>query len=93
MLDKKESAWMDDIDRATQCLIWLSGSRLPQESKVRNYYVIAEKDLVPELPHSSEWPKLIGYCYADDYFLFLKARDMDWVDLLSQLTRPIMLNG
>ncbi|WP_223488153.1 hypothetical protein [Pseudomonas sp. A-RE-19] len=23
-LDKKESAWMDDTDKASQCLIWLS---------------------------------------------------------------------
>ncbi|MET0774759.1 MAG: hypothetical protein ABWZ65_04615 [Pseudomonas mandelii] len=100
-LDKKESAWMvDDVDRATQCLIWLSGSRPPQECKVRNYYVIAEKDLVPEFPHSSEWPKLIGYCYADDYFLFFegkghglggsavpvhKANNAEWLKLFSAL--------
>jgi hypothetical protein len=29
-LDKKESAWMDDADKANQCLIWLSNSPLPQ---------------------------------------------------------------
>ncbi|VVP11486.1 hypothetical protein PS870_03332 [Pseudomonas fluorescens] len=27
---KKESTWMDDADRATQSLIWLSGSRPPR---------------------------------------------------------------
>ncbi|WP_339523612.1 hypothetical protein [Pseudomonas sp. EL_65y_Pfl2_R96] len=43
-LDKKVSTWMDDADKATQCLIWLSGCCPPlQPRKVRNYYVIAEK--------------------------------------------------
>ncbi|WP_018925586.1 hypothetical protein [Pseudomonas umsongensis] len=74
-LDKKVSAWMDDSDKATQCLIWLSSYRPPlQPHKVRNYYVIAEKDLVPEQPHSADWPKLIGYCYDDDYFLFFEGK-------------------
>lgn len=74
-LDKKVSTWMDDSDKATQCLIWLSSYRPPlQPHKVRNYYVIAEKDLVPEQPHSADWPKLIGYCYDDDYFLFFEGK-------------------
>ncbi|WP_095131302.1 hypothetical protein [Pseudomonas sp. Irchel s3h14] len=74
-LDKKESAWMDDADKATQCLIWLSDSRpAPQPHKVRGYYVIAEKDLVPLQPHSSDWPKLIGYCYDDAYFLLFEGK-------------------
>jgi hypothetical protein len=99
-LNKKESIWMDDADRATQCLIWLSDSCPPQECKIRNYYVIVEKDLVPEFPHSSEWPKLIGYCYEDDYFLFFegkghgmggtaipayKANNAEWLKLFAAL--------
>ncbi|MHC8365311.1 hypothetical protein ACYZT9_05370 [Pseudomonas sp. ZT5P21] len=74
-LDKKKSAMMDDADKASQCLIWLSGDHpAPQAHKVRSFYVIAEKDLVPEQPHSSDWPKLIGYCYADDYYLFFEGK-------------------
>ena len=45
-----------------------------QPHKVRSYYVIAEKDLVPRQPHSSDWPKLIGYCYDDAYFLFFEGK-------------------
>ncbi|MHC8394207.1 hypothetical protein ACYZT8_11185 [Pseudomonas sp. LB3P93] len=33
-LDKKESAWMDDTDKAAQCLTWLSDFRVPQNDKI-----------------------------------------------------------
>ncbi len=74
-IDKRESGWMNDIDKAMQCLSWLSSHRpASPPHKVQDFYVIAEKDLVPERPHSSDWPKLIGYCYAESYFLFFEGK-------------------
>lgn len=74
-LEKKQSAWMDNADKAACCLGWLSSCNpTRQERKVRSYYMIAEKDLVPHQPHSSEWPKSIGYCYSDDYFLLYEGK-------------------
>ncbi|MHC8411905.1 hypothetical protein ACYZTR_17715 [Pseudomonas sp. Hz4] len=64
-----------DHYKATQCLIWLSDTHpAPQPRKVRSYYVIEEKDRVPQQPHSPDWPKLIGYCYDDAYFLFFEGK-------------------
>ncbi|WP_079204197.1 hypothetical protein [Pseudomonas sp. CC6-YY-74] len=41
---------------------------------MKDYYVIAQKDLSPNAAHSSEWPKIIGYSYKDKYFLFLEGK-------------------
>ncbi len=41
---------------------------------MRDYYVIARKDLLPGAAHSSEWPKIIGYSYKDKSFLLLEGK-------------------
>jgi hypothetical protein len=41
---------------------------------MRDYYVIARKDLLPGSAHSSDWPKIIGYSYQDRCFLLLEGK-------------------
>lgn len=41
---------------------------------MKNYYVIAEKDLTPSQPHSSAWPKIIGYNPIYRKFLFMEGK-------------------
>jgi hypothetical protein len=41
---------------------------------MRIFYVIAKKDMEPTLPHSSEWPKVIGYSYKDNYFYLAEGK-------------------
>ncbi|MGA3828081.1 hypothetical protein [Pseudomonas chlororaphis] len=67
---------------------------------MREFYIIAKKDMTPELQHSSEWPKLVGYSYQDNYFFLsegkgygLGANDMpeskakrpEWLELFKAL--------
>ncbi|MHC8394212.1 hypothetical protein ACYZT8_11210 [Pseudomonas sp. LB3P93] len=67
---------------------------------MRTFYVIAKKDMEPTLPHSSEWPKLIGYSYKDNYFYLAegkghgfaandmpeaKAKRPEWLELFTVL--------
>lgn len=40
---------------------------------MKEFYVVARRDSAPDLPHSSEWPKIIGYSYKDKSFLFLEG--------------------
>ena len=41
---------------------------------MKHYYVVAEKDPYPAEPHSSEWPKLIGYSFVHRTFLFMEGK-------------------
>ncbi|WP_192553244.1 hypothetical protein [Pseudomonas sp. IzPS59] len=40
---------------------------------MQNFYVIGKKDFEPEIPNSPEWPKIIGYCYETNSFLFIEG--------------------
>jgi len=41
---------------------------------MRTFYVIARKDMEPNLPHSSNWPKIIGYSFVDNYFYLSEGK-------------------
>lgn len=41
---------------------------------MKEFYIVAQRDLAPNLPHSSEWPKIIGYSYKDKSFLFIEGK-------------------
>ncbi|PYC29506.1 hypothetical protein DMO17_02095 [Aquipseudomonas alcaligenes] len=41
---------------------------------MKYYYIVAGKDLYPAEPHSSEWPKLIGYRFVHKTFLFMEGK-------------------
>ncbi|KAB0525670.1 MULTISPECIES: hypothetical protein [Pseudomonas] len=67
---------------------------------MKDFYVIAKKDLEPNLPHSTDWPKIIAYSYEDEKLLFLAGKGhgisgfelpasetgaSDWTDLFLEL--------
>ncbi len=74
---------------------------------MRIFHVIAKKDMQPALPHSSEWPKLLGYSFKDN-FLYLaegaghgsaandmpeaKAKRPEWLELFIALDAVWFLN-
>ena len=41
---------------------------------MKEFYVVARRDLLPGAAHSAEWPKIIGYSYNDKSFLFLEGK-------------------
>ncbi|MDC7826119.1 hypothetical protein PQS90_13255 [Pseudomonas sp. BLCC-B13] len=41
---------------------------------MKHYYVVAEKDPYPAEPHSSEWPKIVGYSFVHRSFLFMEGK-------------------
>jgi hypothetical protein len=41
---------------------------------MKEFYVVAQEDLVSDLPRSSEWPKIIGCSYKDKSFLVLEGK-------------------
>ena len=41
---------------------------------MKEFYIVAQRDLAPNLPHSSEWPKIIAYSYKDKSFLFIEGK-------------------
>ena len=41
---------------------------------MKEFYIVAQSDLAPNLPHSSEWPKIIGYSYKKKSFLFIEGK-------------------
>lgn len=49
-------------------------SQVSERIAMREFYVVAQRDLTPELPHSKEWPKIIGYSYKGKAFLFLEGK-------------------
>jgi hypothetical protein len=74
---------------------------------MRTFHVIASKDMEPNLPHSSNWPKVIGYSFADNY-LYLsegkghrfaandmpesKAKRPEWLEIFTALDATWFLN-
>src|ERR1700712_1174501 len=40
---------------------------------MKHFYVIGKKEFEPEIPNSPEWPKIIGYCYEANSFLFIEG--------------------
>jgi hypothetical protein len=67
---------------------------------MRKFYIIAKKDMEPNLPHSSSWPKIIGYSFVDKYFYLSegkghgfaandmpesKAKRSEWLEIFSAL--------
>ncbi|MFW9080185.1 hypothetical protein ACOI9X_13045 [Pseudomonas sp. P2757] len=41
---------------------------------MRAFYIIAKNDLEPDFPHSSSWPKVIGYSFTDKYFYLSEGK-------------------
>ncbi|WP_394560150.1 hypothetical protein [Aquipseudomonas alcaligenes] len=41
---------------------------------MKHYYLVAEKEPYPAGPHSSEWPKVIGYSFVHRSFLFMEGK-------------------
>lgn len=67
---------------------------------MRKFYIIAKNDMEPNFPHSSDWPKVIGYSFADKYFYLSegkghgfaandmpesKAKRPEWFEIFSAL--------
>lgn len=67
---------------------------------MRIFYVIARRDMEPNFPHSSNWPKIIGYSFEDKYFHLSqgkghgfaanvmpewKARRPEWTEIFTTL--------
>ncbi|WP_339523610.1 hypothetical protein [Pseudomonas sp. EL_65y_Pfl2_R96] len=40
---------------------------------MKDFYVIGKKDVEPEIPNSPDWPKIIGYCYENNSFIFIEG--------------------
>ncbi len=40
---------------------------------MKDYYIIGKKNIYPEAPNSSDWPKIIGYCYEENTFIFIEG--------------------
>lgn len=74
---------------------------------MNEYYVIAQKTVEPVFPNSPDWPKIIGYCYEQNTFLFIEgdghgfngavleesvAREVRWVGLFTELDACWFLN-
>lgn len=74
---------------------------------MRTFYVIANKDMEPNLLHSSNWPKVIGYSFADNYFYLSegkgngfaandtpesKAKRPEWLEIFTDLDVTWFLN-
>lgn len=41
---------------------------------MKDFYIVAKRDLAPSAPHSKEWPKVIGYSYEYGSFLLLEGK-------------------
>ncbi|MBP5074224.1 hypothetical protein PUP68_02270 [Pseudomonas chlororaphis] len=41
---------------------------------MKDFYVVAKKDLEPNLPHSADWPKIIAYSYKTKSFLLIEGK-------------------
>lgn len=41
---------------------------------MRTFYIIAKKDMEPNFPNSSSWPKVIGYSFVDKYFYLSEGK-------------------
>lgn len=41
---------------------------------MKTFYIIAKNDLEPNFPHSSSWPKVIGYSFIDKYFYLSEGK-------------------
>jgi hypothetical protein len=41
---------------------------------MKQYHLIAERNLAPRDVHGSEWPKVIAYSFTDRSFLFLEGK-------------------
>lgn len=69
--------------------------------------MIARKDMEPNLPHSSNWPKVIGYSFKDNYFYLSegkghgfvandmhesKAKRPEWLEIFTALDSTWFLN-
>ena len=74
---------------------------------MNEFYVIAQNTDEPVFPNSPDWPKIIGYCYEENTFLFIEgngygfngavlkesvAREARWVGLFTELDAHWFLN-
>lgn len=41
---------------------------------MKDFHIVAKKDLEPDLPHSADWPKIIAYSYETKSFLFIEGK-------------------
>lgn len=41
---------------------------------MKDFHIVAKKDLEPDLPHSADWPKIIAYSYETKSFLFIERK-------------------
>ena len=39
-----------------------------------SFYTVAQVDLEPEYPHSTDWPKVIAYSYKKNSFLLTEGK-------------------
>jgi len=41
---------------------------------MKDFHIVAKRDLEPNLPHSTDWPKIIAYSYEKKSFLFIEGK-------------------
>lgn len=67
---------------------------------MKEFYVLAKKDIISKSPHDPEWPKIIGYSYSDRTLFIMageghgltgfeisdsEAGNIEWGDLFAEI--------